>query len=563
MLQAVSADHKRANSRGNSHPPPTPDARLAPPAPVLGNQATLRLMRKCDCGGGSDCDCDMGDEKKRKKEEDSPRTALHRKAGGSGVPPALPFLDAQSQSFFEGRLQRKGSGEGTPPGTRPSIPIGAVDDPLEREADQIADRVMRMPDNTLQAGGFAAGRNSTSLFRKATSVPQGYAPSIVHKVLSSPGLPLDPLTRNFFEPRFGRDLSQVRIHADTDAAQSAQSVQAQAWAIGRHIAFGPGMYSLSNPAGGALLAHELVHTLQQGSRPSQLQRVCDKSAACARPIAGDSGRFGEKIEQEAEAERKKTPPPPGGAPPPGSPNPCNNPRHRTPATSYTNMAKGAGASISPEVSGIFIDACMAASAGGYTVLCSSFPDGTPPGADAAKDCIAVAASQEDDAVAILAKPTLTARDNKIVLDSARIVTHEAQHAAFDANAGALVPPAADCALNTVVFHGPSGQNYNVEFYLSEISAEIAEFDPFFRNFKATGTDRSLEQEEQQIVINQGENILGDIRALRCKCECDTVDIFVGGVFADATKSWPPEQTHEFQRSMTVRIPNIWPRALKI
>jgi hypothetical protein len=566
MLQAVSADTKKATARGNSQPPAAPAAFQAPPVPVLGNQAALRLMRKCDCGGAPDCDCDMGDDKKKKAE--SPRTALHRKPSGSGPLPAPGLLDAASQSFFEARLQRKEQRPTAPPNSGLSIQIGAIDDPLEREADQIADRVLRMPDNTLQAGGLPAVRNGTALLRKTSStLPQGYAPSIVHNVLSSPGQPLHRLTRNFFEPRFGCDLSQVRIHIDTDAAQSAQSVQAQAWTVGRHIAFGPGMYSLSNPAGRALLAHELAHTLQQQeSQPIQLQRVCDKGAACAAPIKGDSGRFGEKTELEAEAERKKTPPPPGGAPPPGTPTPCNNPRHRTPATSYTTMASGAGASIPPEVSGIFIDACMPPSAGGYKTDCASFPDGTPPGADSAKDCIAIAAADEDTAAAILAKPKRSAQDNETVLESARVVTHEAQHTHFDANATALVPAAADCNLNTVVFHGPSpapsGLDYTVEFYLSEISAEIAEFAPFFQKFKATGSNLSMNLEEQSVTIDPGENILGDIKALRCKCECDTVGKFVGQVFADATKSWPPAQTLEFQRAMTRRIPSFWPKALQ-
>jgi len=62
VLQTVSADTKQTTARGNSKPQPAPDRRLAPPVPALGNQATLRLMRKCDCGA-PDCDCDMGDQR--------------------------------------------------------------------------------------------------------------------------------------------------------------------------------------------------------------------------------------------------------------------------------------------------------------------------------------------------------------------------------------------------------------------------------------------------------------------------------------------------------------------
>src|SRR5271163_1655756 len=109
MLQTASVDTKKATARGNSKPPPAPDGLLAPPVPVLGNQATLRLMRKCDCGGAPDCDCDMGDDKK-KKERDSPKTALHRKPSGQLPASALPhtssLLDAETQAFFEARSQR-------------------------------------------------------------------------------------------------------------------------------------------------------------------------------------------------------------------------------------------------------------------------------------------------------------------------------------------------------------------------------------------------------------------------------------------------------------------------
>src|SRR5215213_9175222 len=47
------------------------------------------------------------------------------------------------------------------------------------------------------------------------------APPIVDDVLRSPGQPLDPTTRAVLEPRFGHDFSQVRVHTDAKAAESA------------------------------------------------------------------------------------------------------------------------------------------------------------------------------------------------------------------------------------------------------------------------------------------------------------------------------------------------------
>ena len=91
------------------------------------------------------------------------------------------------------------------------------------------------------------------------------APAIVHDVLRSPGQPLDAVTRAFFEPRFGLDLGHVQIHSDTAAAESARAVGALAYTVGNHVAFGSPGYDPITSGGKSLIAHELVHTLQQAS----------------------------------------------------------------------------------------------------------------------------------------------------------------------------------------------------------------------------------------------------------------------------------------------------------
>jgi outer membrane protein OmpA-like peptidoglycan-associated protein len=89
------------------------------------------------------------------------------------------------------------------------------------------------------------------------------APAIVHEVLGSPGRPLDPSTSQFMESRFGHDFSQVRVHTDDRAAESARAVSARAYTVGRNIAFGAGQYAPGTMAGDRLMAHELAHILQQ------------------------------------------------------------------------------------------------------------------------------------------------------------------------------------------------------------------------------------------------------------------------------------------------------------
>ena len=82
MLQAARIDIKSTKARPNAKPASSPATRLASPVPILGNQATLRLQRKCDCGGGPDCHCDSVPDNEKKV------GTLHREAAGPGALPA-------------------------------------------------------------------------------------------------------------------------------------------------------------------------------------------------------------------------------------------------------------------------------------------------------------------------------------------------------------------------------------------------------------------------------------------------------------------------------------------
>lgn len=92
---------------------------------------------------------------------------------------------------------------------------------------------------------------------------ESLVPPIVHEVLRSPGQALDDQTRAFMEPHFGHDFGRVRVHTDKRAGESARAVHAQAYTVGRNIVFATGRYSPRSSAGQTLLAHELVHTVQQ------------------------------------------------------------------------------------------------------------------------------------------------------------------------------------------------------------------------------------------------------------------------------------------------------------
>lgn len=167
---------------------------------------------------------------------------------------------------------------------RAMLEIGPVDDPWERDAEQTAERVMRMPDPITPTMSRAdrklrrcaacekekeQEKEQKTLARTASSSAPALAgetaPPIVHDTLRSPGRSLDTSTRAFFEPRFGHDFSRVRVHTDVRAAESARSVRALAYTVGPNIVFASNQFSEHTSAGRRLLAHELTHTVQQGA----------------------------------------------------------------------------------------------------------------------------------------------------------------------------------------------------------------------------------------------------------------------------------------------------------
>lgn len=187
------------------------------------------------------------------------------------------------------------------------LTINQPGDAFEQEADRVAEKVMRMPDSAATRETIAmsgAGRlqrcscgksagtstqceecksQAMQLQRSpASAAGSTTAPPIVHEVLNSPGKPLDAATRNFMEPRFGADFSNVRVHTGDRAAESAKAVNALAYTVGISIVFNSGQYSPTSAAGQKVLAHELTHVAQQGhATPASLSENHSVSSAIA------------------------------------------------------------------------------------------------------------------------------------------------------------------------------------------------------------------------------------------------------------------------------------------
>lgn len=183
-------------------------------------------------------------------------------------------------------------------------------DQLEKEADQTADRVMRMPEPNVQQQPEekkelrrqpAEEKEDNEKLQKKAEPPEpddelqrAAAPAEEEKKLQaqsdggqastvSPqaqarlnhlrgnGRPLPESVRASFEPRFGYDFSHVRVHNDGQAADLAKSLKARAFTVGHDIAFGSGEYAPESATGQKLLAHELTHVIQQNGETATLR----------------------------------------------------------------------------------------------------------------------------------------------------------------------------------------------------------------------------------------------------------------------------------------------------
>ena len=189
-----------------------------------------------------------------------------------------------------------------PPRTQAKLKISQPGDRYEKEANRIADLVMRTPEPRMRRQSESEetviqpkpqAPQITPLIQRQVgpeeeeeeiqtkAVPGGItvlAPRIQAQInaLRGGGQPLSASARAFFEPLFGYDFSGVRIHTDTQAAETARTLNAQAFTIGRDVVFGSGQYVPWTINGKRLLAHELTHVIQNDGKirrqPAQPRR---------------------------------------------------------------------------------------------------------------------------------------------------------------------------------------------------------------------------------------------------------------------------------------------------
>ena len=235
------------------------------------------------------------------------------------APPSIQAkCDACEQ---EEQVQRKEElEEQTTPEIQPKLTIGAPDDPYEKQADAVADQVVQRLAQTPSAVGTTSNavqpktaepqeeqiqeksedgeqegerlqmkpifestpppddaaiqracasceeeQNST-VQRKESGGETTASPNLSSRLASSrgSGSPLPADTKTQMEGAMGADFSGVRVHTGSDAADMSQGIHAHAFTHGSDIYFNKGKYDPGSTDGQRLLAHELVHTVQQG-----------------------------------------------------------------------------------------------------------------------------------------------------------------------------------------------------------------------------------------------------------------------------------------------------------
>jgi len=217
-------------------------------------------------------------------------------------------------------LQRQADEEEEEELIQPKLTVGEPDDEYEKEAEQVADRVMRMPANQTASQPLLQRASQTPPYLqrmcanckdeiiqgkpdKSANTKSAKHPAInaIHSRQGGGSLP--GYVKSKIEPVVGRDLSHVRVHNNDDAHRAASSINARAFTHQNHIYLGKGQNAHNLP----LMAHEATHVVQQqgagnGASPIKrlygdnvLQRTPPNPTASAPPAAEPlplAGSFG-------------------------------------------------------------------------------------------------------------------------------------------------------------------------------------------------------------------------------------------------------------------------------
>ena len=157
----------------------------------------------------------------------------------------------------------------SPAGCQAKLQVTTPGDIHEQQADRVAEQVLAAPAHSV----INRQRMDIPSYVAQATGNEGNVPASVDRVLSSAGRPMEPTLRQHMEERFGHDFSHVRLHMGSDAAQSAGELNSNAYTVGQHIVLGAAaQLKPATPEAQHLIAHELVHVVQQRGGAQVLQR---------------------------------------------------------------------------------------------------------------------------------------------------------------------------------------------------------------------------------------------------------------------------------------------------
>jgi hypothetical protein len=465
------------------------------------------------------------------------------------------------------------------PKVQSKLKIGRVDDEYEREADRVADQVMRMPDaqsgNPVTSGPLGPLQIHEPVRRDiAPQIGEPSTPDIESsiQVQSGCGLTICPRTREYFESRLDADFSMVRLHTDGRADKSTQALNARAFTLGRNIFFAKGQYRPDTPAGRHLLAHELVHVLQQNFKPlastqsatstsGWLQRRCLPNNIASNPILNCphvlSGSASYFVSEEAASEephrrrRRRL-----AAQQPNRPTP-----HGGRALQLEAFMQSEEPHERAQIEAIHIDSDLGENSAAYTYDCDSLVGATIPAAS--RYCIFVPGNLNREAYTY--QNTTSARIGGVPREEWRIETlhtlvHEATHArGYPWQAG--FPNRATCSID---FCEPPDNRICLRNELDELGALIGGFRAVLQNINNISDPvrrrQYLENSYEWLITSCGQSVAGTLKAMRSltPCSCADIDHYVQAIFDAVTSTgWNQQEKDAFNAELRNPRWNPW------
>lgn len=191
---------------------------------------------------------------------DKTTTSATNDKNTSSLDGSLKFINSSSPSTIQTKLT-----------------VGSPNDPLEHEADSVAEQVVRTPETSfiqrkcnecekedkLQKKPLAEPVTQTIQAKAESTVTASESTATAIQSTAGKGSTLDPHTNSFMSSRFANDFSDVKIHTDSESAQLNRNLNAKAFTTGADIYFNEGQYQPDSIEGKKLLAHELTHVVQQ------------------------------------------------------------------------------------------------------------------------------------------------------------------------------------------------------------------------------------------------------------------------------------------------------------